>query len=326
MNDLLRPYLRKFALVFFDDILIFSPTWSDHLSHVEQVLYLLVTNGFFAKLCKCQFRVTQVQYLGHVISEQGVQAKSEKLSAISEWPTPTSFTTLRTFLGLTGFYRRFVKNYAAIASPLTDILKLPIFSSNSLAATTFDNLKKAMMKLPLLNLPDFSLPFEVTTDASGTAIGAVFSQQHQPIAFFSKKLNPRMAASSTYVRELYALIEAVKKWRQYLLGHTFKIFTDHKSLKSLMTQTIQTPEQQKWLTKLMDYNYEIHYTLRKDNIVADALSRSSDTPEPSQFMVISSLSLSISLSLSLSLFSFGSVASQFLYHQPTRTTNSNQTS
>lgn len=314
MNDLLRPYLRKFALVFFDDILIFSPTWSDHLSHVEQVLYLLVTNGFFAKLSKCQFGVTQVHYLGHVISEEGVQAEFEKLSAIYEWPTPTLFTTLRAFLDLTGFYRRFVQNYAAIASPLTDLLKLPRFSWNSLAAAAFDNLKAAMMKLPLLNLLDFSLPFEVTTDASGTAIGAVLFQQHQPIAFFSRKLSPRMTASSTYLRELYALTEAVKKWRQYLLGHTFKIFTDHKSLKSLMTQTIQTPVQQKWLTKFMGYNYEIHYTPGKDNIVADALSRSSKKPEHKPLF-----------GHQLSLFSPGPTASRFLYHQPTRTISSRKT-
>jgi len=147
-----------------------------------------------------------------------------------------------------------------------------------------------MINLPLLSLPDFSLPFEVTIDASGTAIGAVLSQQHHPIAFFSKKLNSRVAASSTYVRELYALTEAVKKWRQYLLGHTFKIFTDHKSLKSLMTQSIQTPTQQKWLTKLMGYNYEIHYTPGKDNIVADALSRSSYPHEKPCFTAITTLS------------------------------------
>lgn len=289
MNDLLRPFLRKFTLVFFDDILIYSPTWTDQLLHVEQVLIMLVSQGFYAKLNKCQFGVQSVQYLGHVISHQGVQADKEKLTAIVDWPTPTSLTTLRAFLGLTGFYRKFVQHYATIASPLTDLLKLHKFSWPQTVASAFQQLKKAMLNLPLLTLPDFDIPFEVTTDASGIAIGAVLSQNHKPIAFFSKKLSPRMASLSTYVSELYALTESVKKWRQYLLGHTFKIFTDHKSLKSLMTQTIQTPEQQKWLTKLMGYNYEIHYTPGKDNVVADALSRSSDSSAMPCFTAISSL-------------------------------------
>jgi len=127
---------------------------------------------------------TSVHYLGHVISNQGVQDDTEKLAAISDWPTPSSFTTLRAFLGLTGFYRRFVQNYATIASPLTDLLKLPKFTWPPTAAEAFHQLKSAMLKLPLLTLPDFSLPFEITTDASGVAIGAVLSQQHKPIAFF----------------------------------------------------------------------------------------------------------------------------------------------
>jgi hypothetical protein len=145
-----------------------------------------------------------------------------------------------------------------------------------------------MSHFPTLTLPDFSQPFEVTTDASNIAVGAVLSQNSRPLAFFSKKLSPRLSASSTYVRELYALTESIKRWRQYLLGSTFKIFTDQKSLKCLMTQTIQTPEQQKWLTKLVGYNYEIHYKPGKENVVADALSRVDETPNEEFCAVISS--------------------------------------
>lgn len=150
-----------------------------------------------------------------------------------------------------------------------------------------------MTSLPVLALPDFALPFEVTTDASNVAIGAILSQQHHPIAFFSKKMSARMCAASTYIRELYAITEAAKKWRQYLLSHTFKIFTDHKSHKGLMTQSIQTPEQQKWLTKLLGYSYEIFYKPSCDNVVADALSRiPADVPEPT-FAAISSPSSTV---------------------------------
>jgi len=131
-----------------------------------------------------------------------------------------------------------------VAGPLTDLLKANSFVWNETTTKAFHNLKDAMTNLPLLTLPDFNQSFEVTTDASIISIGDVLSQNTHPIAFFSRKLNPRMAATSTYVRELYAITEAIKKWRQYLLGSTFTIYTDHQSLKSLMTQTIQTPEQQ----------------------------------------------------------------------------------
>lgn len=143
----------------------------------------------------------------------------------------------------------------------------------SKAEEAFTKLKHAMTNLPVLALLDFNLPFEVTTDASGVAVGVVLSQQGHPIAYFSRKMCPRLCSSSAYVRELFAVTEAIKKWRKYLLGNTFRIYTDHKSLKNLLTQTIQTPEQQKWLTKLIGYNFEIHYKPGKENLVADALSR-----------------------------------------------------
>lgn len=130
-----------------------------------------------------------------------------------------------------------------------------------------------MQDLVTLALPNFTEPFDVTTDASGQAIGAVLSQQNKPIAFFSKKLCQTMQGQSTYTKELYAITEAVKKWRQYLLGRRFRIYTDHHSLKHILTQTIQTPEQQKWVTKLMGYDFEIHFKPGKENTVADALSR-----------------------------------------------------
>nr|GEY31776.1 Ty3/gypsy retrotransposon protein [Tanacetum cinerariifolium] len=134
-----------------------------------------------------------------------------------------------------------------------------------------------MESLVTLALPDFSKPFDVTTDASGQAIGAVLSQSDRPISFFSKKLCARMQEASTYIRELYAITEATKKRRQYLLGRKFRVFTDQHSLKHILTQRVQTQDQHKWITKLLGYDFEIHYKSGKENRVADALSRV-DTP------------------------------------------------
>jgi len=168
MNDLFRPFLRRFVLVFFDKILIYNRSMTDHLIHLRLVLDLLAVHKFFAKLSK-------VYYLGHVISTQGVSSDSEKIQAILDWPTPHSLTTLRGFLGLTGFYRRFVRHYATIAAPLTDLLKFTKFSWNIQAENAFTELKQLMTTTPVLQLPDFSKPFCLETDASAIVVGAVMS-------------------------------------------------------------------------------------------------------------------------------------------------------
>ncbi|XP_058784831.1 uncharacterized protein LOC131659692 [Vicia villosa] len=280
MNDLLRPYLRKFVLVFFDDILIYSTNFSDHLAHLQIIFQLLMTNFYVVKLSKCVFAVSTVHYLGHVISMGTVAPDAEKIKAILDWPQPRSLTALRGFLGLTGFYRRFVKKYASLAAPLTDLLRSTKFVWSTEAAAAFTELQRRMTDMPVLSLPDFTKKFIVETDASGVAIGAVLSQDGHPIAYFSKKLCPRMQAASVYVREMFAVTEAIKKWRQYLIGQEFHIYTDQKSLRNLLLQKIQTPEQQKWASKLQGFNFEIFYKPGKSNLVADALSRkySVDTP------------------------------------------------
>ncbi|KAL4592325.1 hypothetical protein LXL04_005316 [Taraxacum kok-saghyz] len=251
MNELFRDVLRQYVLVFFDEILIYSPSVDLHYHHLAQVFAKLEQNQFHAKMSKCTFAVDTISYLGHIISIGGVQAEPDKVEAIQQWPTPTNLTTLRGFLGLTGYYRRFVPKYATIAAGLTDILRKPAFVWTPEAATSFANLKTAMTTLATLTLPDFTVPFNVTTDTSTIAIGAV---------------------ASAYVREMFAITEAVKKWRQYLIGRKFTIFTDQRSLKHLLTQVVQTPELYKWATKLIGYDFEILYKPGKENLVADALS------------------------------------------------------
>lgn len=235
MNVLLWLFLGKFSLVLFDDILIYSKNWSDRLLHVEHVLSLLLSHQFFAKFSKWKFGVGTVDYLGHLIYSQGVKAGLEKIKVIADFPNPTSLTTLKAFLGLTRFYRCFARNYASLASPLTNLLKSSTFSWSEALVQAFAWLEAAMLNLLIFNLLNLFLPFEVTADAFGVAIGAMLSQTHLPIAFFSKKLSPHLTTSTTYIMELYVLTEVVKKWQKYLLGHTFKVFTNHKSLKSLLT-------------------------------------------------------------------------------------------
>ncbi|XP_014511566.1 uncharacterized protein LOC106770264 [Vigna radiata var. radiata] len=259
MNDLLKPFLRKFVIVFFDDILVYSKTFEAHLHHLECTFKALIEGHFFLKESKCVFAQQQLEYLGHIVSAIGVAADPSKIQAMVEWPTPCSIKSLRGFLGLTGFYRRFIKGYALIASPLIALLKKEHFVWCPVAQSAFEHLKKAMTEAPVLALPDFTLPFQLETDASGSAMGAVLMQQDHPIAFFSKPFCPKLLRSSTYVRELHAITSAVKKWRQYLLGHRFIILTDHRSLKELMSQVIQTPEQQVYLSKLLGYDYAIQY-------------------------------------------------------------------
>ncbi|XP_075650145.1 uncharacterized protein LOC142620705 [Castanea sativa] len=273
MNDVFKPFLRKFVLVFFDDILVYSRDMTTHVLHLKSVLQVLFDHKLFAKRSKCTFACSEVEYLGHVISGNGVKTDPKKTAAMLEWPIPTSVKALRGFLGLTGYYRTFIRNYGSIASPLTDLLKKDAFEWTAQANQAFHNLKEAVSQPPMLALPDFSQPFLVECDASGFGIGAVLMQQGRPIAFHSKALKGKSIHLSTYEKELLALVTAVKKWRPYLLGKPFVIKTDHQILKYLLEQRIGTPMQQRWITKLLGYSFLISYKQGKDNVVADALSR-----------------------------------------------------
>ncbi|CAM8991067.1 unnamed protein product [Rhodiola kirilowii] len=209
MNDLFRPMLRRFVLVFFDDILIYIKGWREHLEHLHED----TIGGLFTIMLKCP------------------------------------------------------------RSPLTDLLRKDAYAWSPMAAEAFNALKKALATMPVLALPDFTHPFTIQTDASGSGIGAVLLQHSRPLAYFNKKFTPTMQRSSTYNRELCALVAAVHKWRQYLLGGRFVIETDHQPLRTILTQTIHTPEQQKWIAKLMGFDFEVKYRPGRNNGSADALSR-----------------------------------------------------
>lgn len=166
LNALFRPFLRQFVIVFFDNILIYSPTLPSHTRHLNKVLSILSKNHFFIKLSKCTFACTTVEYLGHLISHGEFKADPSKLEAMWAWPTPTSVRQLGGFLGLTGYYRQFVSHYASIASQVTELLKKDGFAWSTTATTSFEALKDAVTSTPVLRLLDFTKTFYLETDAS----------------------------------------------------------------------------------------------------------------------------------------------------------------
>jgi len=256
------------------------------MAHLTQVLDKLREHQLYLKSSKCSFTQHQLEYLGHIISAEGVATDPAKTSAMQNWPSPTNVTELRGFLGLTGYYRRFVRNYGVIAKPLTNLLKKKRFQWHEDAERAFIQLKEAMVNAPVLGLPDFAAPFIVETDACDAGIGAVLIQHDKPLAFLSKALGPSHCQLSIYEKEFLALIMAVEKWRPYLQLQEFLIRTDHKSLAYLTEQNLHSEMQRKAMTRLMGLQFKVVYRQGKENVVADALSR------VGHLMVLQALSVS----------------------------------
>lgn len=260
-------------LVFFDDILVYSKGELEHREHLKLVLAKLQENKLYANLKKCEFGKEHIGYLGHVISGRGVEVDQEKVQAVMEWPQPRNLKELRGFLGLTGYYRKFVSKYAQIAQPLTEQLKKDSFGWTPTATKAFECLKTAMTTAPVLVMPDFQKEFIIEADASGLGIGAVLMQGNRPIAYFSKLFGVRTQQKSVYEKELIAICLAVQKWRHYLLGRHFVVRSDQQSLRYITQQREINQDYQKWVTKLLGFDFEIQFKPGSANRVADALSR-----------------------------------------------------
>jgi len=184
MNAVLKPFLRRFVLVFFDDILIYSQSWAEHLLRIRAVLEALQKHALFLKQSKCSFGEQSVTYLGHVISAQGVAMDENKVKAVLTWPIPKSVRALRGILGLAGYYRCFIKDYGLIAAPLTRLLKKEGFLWDEAALSAFRALQTALSTAPVLHLPDFSTPFVVECDASGSGFGGSSTSGQRTYSLF----------------------------------------------------------------------------------------------------------------------------------------------
>jgi hypothetical protein len=273
MNHVFRPFLCHFVLVFFDDILIYRKTWIDHLTHVDQVLRLLSQHQLFLKQSKCAFGASEVEYLGHLVGKGGVRVDPKNIEAMQDWSHNKTLKILHGFLGLTGYYRKFVNNYGKIATHLTTLLKKNSFTWTPATAQSFQTLKMTMCTTLVMALPYFIKTFVFQCDALGKGINAILMQEGRPLAFTSKQLSKRNLGKPIYEKEMLAILHTVELWHPYLLVQCFQIKNEHQSLKYFLEQRISSQEQQKWVTKLFGYDYEIIYKKGKDNVMADALSR-----------------------------------------------------
>jgi hypothetical protein len=237
-----------------------------------------------------RFGVAEVDYLGHIVYAQGVCADPEKIKAISYWPFLKSIKSLRGFLGLTGYYRKFIRAYGSIAAPLMSMLKKNAFSWTIVAKEAFQLLKTAVSQAPFLALPNFFQPFVIECDASGLGIGAVLMQERRQIAYLSKSLKGKALNLSTYENELFVLAMAIQKWSPYLLEQSFVVRIEQQRLKFLLEQKVGTPFQQKWLTKLLGYDFSVEYKKGVENKVDYALSRKEEWDADNE-MILSFLSI-----------------------------------
>lgn len=280
MHAVLRGLHYEICLVYLDDIIIFSRTFEDHLAHLNDVFSRLRSANVRLKPSKCSFARSSVEYLGHVVSRDGITPDPSKIRAVKEFPVPRCTRDVRSFLGLANYYRRFIRNFATIASPLNQLThKNTRFNWTAACDNAFHELKSSLISAPILAYPDFSLPFELHTDASSTGIGYALCQTqaglNRAIAYGGRDLNAAERNYSTTEREALAIVEAIKKFRNYLYDRKFTIYTDHHALRWLMSIKDPNGRLARWALLIQQYDFTIVYKAGKLNSDADALSRRS---------------------------------------------------
>ena len=286
MNDVLRPFLRKFLVVFLDDILVFSRSWTEHLTYLDAVLAALKEQSLFCNFIKCEFALSSIKFLGHIVSGTSLKPDPEKLTVVQNWKTPTSVTEVRQFLGFTIYFRRFIDHYSFIARPLEELTgKYARFSWSKQCHDAFAHLKESLISAPVLRLPDVERKFRLITDACDSAVAGVLLQQDDdkewhPVAYTSRRLRPEERNYHANERETLAVLHALRVWRTYLFKH-FQLLTDNQGVTYLLSKKHLSGREARWLDTLANFNMSITHKPGKDN-VADPLSRALDTsPLPS---------------------------------------------
>ncbi|KAA0042309.1 reverse transcriptase [Cucumis melo var. makuwa] len=280
MNRIFHRYLDQFVIVFIDDILVYSVDRESHEEHLRIVLQTLREKQLYAKFSKCEFWLEQVVFLGHVVSAKGVSVDPQKVEAVVNWERPISATEVCSFLGLAGYYRRFIEDFSQLALPLTALTRKNVkFEWSNKCEQSFQELKKRLVTAPILALPVTGKDYMIYCDASRLGLGCVLMQDGNVIAYASRKLKEHECNYPTHDLELAAVVLALKIWRHYLFGEKCHIFTDHKSLKYIFDQKELNLRQRRWLDLIKDYDCTIEYHPGKANVVADALSRKSRLPK-----------------------------------------------
>jgi hypothetical protein len=237
MNKVSMEYLDKFVVVFIDDILIFSKTKGEHEKHLRLVLEKLRSSQLYAKFNKCEFWLTEVAFLGHVISAGGVSVDPGKVKDVLNLMPPTTASEIRSFLGLAGYYRRFIKDFSKIAKPMTKLLeKNKAFEWTTECQASFEELRKRLTSAPVLVLPYLTKKFDIYYDASHRGLGCVLMQEGQVVCYASRQLRKHEENYPTHDLELAVVVYALKIWRHYLIGHRCEIYSDYKSHKYIFTQ------------------------------------------------------------------------------------------
>ena len=284
MMRVLSESLNVYALVYLDDIIIFSPDVDTHFEHLSQVFAKLENAGLKLKQSKCKFFQKEVHYLGHIVSGDGIRPDPEKISAINNLHPPTIVREVRSLVGMASYYRNFIENFSSVVSPIIRLTKKHVrFNWDDEKQEAFELLKHKLTTAPILAHPKLNEPYKLYTDSSGYAVGAVLTQEfdgiERPIQYISKQLSEGQQKWPTIEREAYAIVYAVGKLRHFLYGSKFTIYSDHKPLKTLFTSEMKNCRIQRWAIMLEEYGADIEYKSGKTNIQADMLSRIKDHPK-----------------------------------------------
>jgi hypothetical protein len=274
MNDIFAD-CRDFVVVYLDDILVFSDSPEQHLQHLKRVLDRLREHKLYAQLPKCDFGLSELKFLGHIVGEFGIKPDPAKVSVVVDWPEPANAAELRSFLGLAQYFRKFIQGYAQIVCKLYDLLKANVvFNFTDQHRKAFEQVKFSLSNAPVLKAPDFSKPFELYTDASTHGIGSVLMQKGHPIAFESRKLSSAEFNYTTTEQELLAVVHSLKVFRPYIQNKNMltTIYTDHRALEWLLTKQDVSRREARWLEEISRYHLKLTYIPGRTN-VADPISR-----------------------------------------------------